>query len=162
MTSQRVLQASCLVAAPLADVFEFFSNPKNLNTLTPSWLGFRIESDPVPEMRVGALFDYRLRVRGLPLRWRTEITAWEPGVRFVDVQRKGPYRLWEHEHLFHEVDGNTEVVDLVRYRVPGGPLEPLLSACLVGPDLRRIFAFREARMLEIFGSPKAATPVETR
>jgi ligand-binding SRPBCC domain-containing protein len=105
-----------------------------------------------PEMGAGTVIDYRLRLHGIPLRWRSEITVWEPPRRFVDVQRRGPYRLWEHEHLFLPKDGGTLVQDRVRYAVPGGSLlAPLVDRLLVRPDLERIFAYRRQRLKEIFG-----------
>jgi ligand-binding SRPBCC domain-containing protein len=94
-------------------------------------------------MRPGALIDYRIRVRGVPMRWRSEITAWEPPFRFVDEQRRGPYRLWVHEHRFTPWGSGTLVSDRVRYAVWGGAL---VRRLLVAPDLQRIFEYRQDRM----------------
>ena len=94
-----------------------------------------------------ALIDYRLRLRGLPIRWRSEITTWQPPHRFVDEQRRGPYRMWIHEHTFTERDGGTLVGDHVRYAVPGGWLADRL---LVRRDLETIFAYRQEKLTEIF------------
>lgn len=135
------------------EVFEFFSNAGNLGALTPPWVEFQILT-PVPiPMRAGALIDYRLRIHGLPIRWRTEITEWEPGHRFVDEQRRGPYRMWVHEHLFEQHADGTLMRDLVRYAVPGGEF---IHRLFVRRDVERIFDFRRARMLEIFGQPHPA------
>ncbi|MGB9275140.1 MAG: SRPBCC family protein [Terrimicrobiaceae bacterium] len=90
---------------PLGEVFSFFADAGNLELLTPPQLNFHILTPCPLEMRVGLLIEYRLRVRGIPLRWQSEITAWEPPHRFVDEERRGPYRLWQHEHLFEERDG---------------------------------------------------------
>ena len=97
------------LARPRAGVFEFFADAANLERLTPPWLGFEILTPRPIAMRVGALIDYRLRVHRIPLRWRTEITAWEPPVSFVDEQLRGPYRLWHHTHTFTEQAGGTAV-----------------------------------------------------
>ena len=129
------------------DVFPFFAEPANLQEITPAWLKFRMITLRPLAMRVGALIDYRLKVRGLPLRWRSEITAWEPPHRFVDEQRRGPYRVWVHEHLFEERDGGTLVVDRVRYGVPGGAL---INWLFVRHDIARIFAHRAAVLRRIF------------
>jgi ligand-binding SRPBCC domain-containing protein len=87
----------------------------------------------------------------------TEITAWEPPRRFVDRQRRGPYRLWVHEHLFEEQREGTLIRDRVRYAVPGGPLAPLLHRLLVGPDVRKIFAHRRQVLTAIFnGGPSCS------
>jgi ligand-binding SRPBCC domain-containing protein len=135
---------------PLEEVFAFFSDAQNLDVLTPPWLHFRILTPaPIP-MAQGTLIDYRISWRWLPLRWRTEITAWEPPRRFVDRQVRGPYRLWVHEHTFEERDGGTLMRDRVEYGVPGWPLESLVNAWVVRPDIERIFAYRRAKMAELF------------
>jgi ligand-binding SRPBCC domain-containing protein len=99
-------------------------------------------------MRMGALIDYRLRVHGFPLRWRSEITAWEPPFRFADEQRRGPYRLWHHDHRFEESDGATRALDIVHYAVP---FDLFSHRLLVKPDITRIFAFRTEALLKRFG-----------
>jgi ligand-binding SRPBCC domain-containing protein len=129
------------------EVFPFFADACNLETLTPPWLSFRILTPAPVAMRSGTLIDYQLRVHGLPLRWRSEITAWDAPHRFVDEQRRGPYRLWIHEHRFEEHNSGTLCVDHVRYAVFGGRLVEWL---FVRRDLERIFAFRRAKLLELF------------
>src|SRR5664279_4082164 len=103
------------------ELFSFFADAGNLQELTPSWLSFQIVTPQPIAIHLNALIDYRLRVRGLPLRWRSEITVWEPSVRFVDEQVHGPFRRWIHEHRFEPRDGGTLAIDHVRYAVPGGP-----------------------------------------
>ena len=132
---------------PLHEVFPFFADAGNLELLTPPWMRFHVVT-PLPiAMRAGALIDYRLRVRGLPLRWRSEITTWDPPHRFVDEQRRGPYRLWHHEHSFEPRDGGTLCRDFVRYAVP---FDFFSHRLLVRPDIGRIFASRERKMRELF------------
>lgn len=151
--AERTLLRTTFVSRPLAEVFPFFANPANLEALTPPWLSFRI-STPLPvAMRAGLLIDYRISLRGLPLSWRSEITAWEPPHRFVDEQRRGPYRLWVHEHLFKERDGGTEIVDRIRYAVLGGRL---IERLFVDRDLARIFDYRQRRIAELLGGDVAA------
>lgn len=135
---------------PRPEVFAFFADAGNLEALTPPWLHFRILT-PLPlDMRAGALLDYRIRVHGLPIRWRTEITAWDPPHRFVDKQTRGPYRLWIHEHTFEEDGpGATLVGDHVRYAVPFGAL---VNRLLVARDVRAIFRYREEKLREVFGA----------
>lgn len=132
---------------PLEEVFSFFADAANLQVLTPGWLDFEILTPDV-EMRVGATIDYRLRLRRMPVRWRSEITAWDPPHRFVDEQRKGPYRRWVHEHRFETRNGGTLVADHVDYAVPGGSM---VNKLFVAPDLRRIFSFRMQKLREMFG-----------
>jgi len=137
---------------PPQEVFPFFAEAANLEAITPPWLGFRVLGQRPGQMGPGTVIDYRLRLHGVPLRWQSEITVWEPPHRFVDVQRRGPYRLWEHEHLFLPRDNGTLVQDSVRYAVPGGPgLESLLERLLVRPDLERIFAYRRQRLRQLLG-----------
>lgn len=150
-----VFRCSVALAAPVDTVFSFFSNAGNLEVLTPPWLRFRVVTEDEIVMSCGAQIDYRLCLHGLPLRWRSEITAWEPPHRFVDEQVIGPYRSWSHEHRFkvEERPGRGPVViasDEVRYRAPGGWL---IDRFLVAPDLERIFRYRTARLRERFGSP---------
>ena len=135
---------------PLPEVFAFFADAGNLERITPPWLRFRILSPQPVEMRAGALIDYRLRLHWVPIRWRSEITAWDPPRRFVDEQRRGPYRTWIHEHEFAERDGGTEARDTVRYAVLGGVLVDVLG---VRRDVGKIFEYRERRLRELFVSP---------
>ena len=144
------LETELWLPRPLADVFAFFADAGNLEALTPPWLRFRILTPQPIAMRKGTRIDYRLRLHGLPVGWMTEITAWEPPRRFVDEQRRGPYRVWIHEHRFAERDGGTEVRDRVRYGVPGGWLVDRLG---VRRDVRRIFEHRSQKMRELFPAP---------
>jgi ligand-binding SRPBCC domain-containing protein len=113
---------------------------------------FEVLTEEPIAMRPGAAIDYRLRLRGLPLRWRTEITEWEPPMRFVDVQLRGPYAEWTHTHSFDEQDGGTLVRDAVRYRLPGPEFAVrLIDRFFVAPDTRRIFGFRHAALERILG-----------
>jgi ligand-binding SRPBCC domain-containing protein len=92
------LETRLFLPRPLEIVFPFFADAGNLEILTPPWLRFEIVTPRPIAMRAGALIEYRLRLHGVPLRWQSEITAWEPPHRFVDEQRRGPYRAWIHEH----------------------------------------------------------------
>jgi len=148
----HTISTEAWVPRPVGEVFAWFADARNLELLTPGWLRFEIVTPTPIAMGVGTLIDYRLRVHGLPMRWRSEITAWEPGRRFVDEQRRGPYRLWVHEHRFDEEDGGTRIRDRVRYAVPGGPLAPLLRRLWVRRDLDRIFGHRLGAMVARFGA----------
>lgn len=133
---------------PRAEVFAFFSDAGNLERLTPPWLGFEILTPRPIAMRPGARIDYRLKIHGLPIRWKTEITAWDPPRQFVDEQLSGPYRLWHHTHTFIEEGDGTRVVDRVRYAMFGGRF---VHKLFVERDVRTIFAFRERVLRDIFG-----------
>lgn len=148
----RTLQSEVWLPSPVEALFAFFSKVENLDTITPAWLRFRILRATDRDIRVGTIIDYRIRLHGVPVRWRTEITAWEPPFRFVDTQLRGPYRTWIHEHTFESSGSGTRVRDRVHYEVPGGILEPLLHRLLVGPDLARIFEYRKRKLFELYGS----------
>lgn len=146
------LEATQTLPRPRAEVFPFFADARNLEALTPPSLSFQILTPTPIAMVAGTQIDYRLKLHGFPLRWRSEIRAWEPPHRFVDFQLRGPYQLWHHEHLFETVElatgEGTRVIDRVRYRLLGGfLLEPLF----VRPDLRRIFGFRQRELARRFG-----------
>jgi ligand-binding SRPBCC domain-containing protein len=152
------LSTSLVVPRPHADVFAFFAEAANLQRITPPWVDFRIVSPQPVEMRVGALIDYRLKVHGIPIRWRSTISAWDPPHLFIDEQLIGPYRRWVHTHRFRPVAGGTEVVDEVEFRAPfGWPAERLF----VQRDVRAIFLHRQQAILDAFGAP-ATGPFEVR
>lgn len=137
------------VPHPLEKVFDFFSRPDNLETLTPSFLRFQITRTP-PRMEAGARIAYKLRIHGFPVHWLTDIELWDPPHRFIDVQRKGPYRLWHHTHTFREQDGGTLIEDTVRYGLPFGALGRLANKLMVARDVRGIFTYREEKIRELF------------
>ena len=129
------------------EVFPFFADAGNLERLTPPSLRFRILTPPPIEMAVGTTIEYRIRLRGIPMRWQSEITAWEPPYRFVDEQRRGPYRLWVHEHIFVPQRGGTLAKDIVRYAVLGGAV---VQRLFVASELERIFEYRNAALKDYF------------
>lgn len=131
----------------LEEVFFFFADAHNLERLTPPWLRFEV-LEPAPlELTAGTLIDYRLRLRGIPIRWQSEISVWEPPHRFVDEQRRGPYRFWIHEHTFTSRDGGTLVGDAVEYDLFCGPL---INRFFVRRDLEKIFAYRHRVLESVF------------
>ena len=135
-----------LIEKPLDEVFSFFSDAHNLVELTPPRLHLVVLTPAPIEMEVGTLIDYRLKLRGIPVRWRTEITEWNPPHFFADEQLKGPYRCWIHKHTFVETDGGTLVGDEVEYAVPGGRL---INKLIVRPDIEQIFAYRSQKLKEL-------------
>jgi ligand-binding SRPBCC domain-containing protein len=138
---------SAWIAADIDRVFQFFSQAENLERLTPAFLNFRILTPTPLTMSAGTTIDYRLRLRGVPITWRSEITRWDPPHCFVDEQRTGPYRRWKHTHLFESQHGGTLVTDRVEYATWGGAL---VNALFVEPELRRIFDYRQAALTEHF------------
>lgn len=140
-----------LVPRKLEEVFEFFSRAENLEILTPDFLHFKIVSiDPQPVQK-GTLISYKLRVRGIPLRWTSEIREWDPPRQFVDFQTHGPYKLWHHTHRFIAEGNNTRIIDEVLYDLPFGLLGKLAHAVMVKSDVENIFHYREMKIQELFG-----------
>lgn len=131
------------------DVFRFFVDARNLEMITPSFLKFRVLKAPEEGLFEGALLEYRIRLHGIPVRWRTRIDVWDPPRTFVDSQQSGPYRSWRHTHDFEALDGGTLVRDVVRYELPFGALGDLVAGKLVERDVALIFAYRRTRLLEL-------------
>ena len=142
------LKSDLWLPRPLDEVFGFFADAANLEALTPPWLHFRIRTPKPIAMRPGTLIDYSIRVHGIPISWQSEISVWEPPHRFVDIQRRGPYRRWEHTHGFAEAPGGTRVTDSVEFDVPLA----FVVGWFVKRDVEKIFAFRRQALLDRFRS----------
>jgi ligand-binding SRPBCC domain-containing protein len=136
---------------PLATVYRFFEDPRNLEQITPKWLNFRILDPDRLVMRAGAEIDYIIRWMGVPLKWKTNITEYQPPLRFVDEQARGPYSLWHHEHTFEETPEGVVIRDQVDYRLPLGVLGRMAHAALVKRQLLEIFRFRQSTIERILG-----------
>jgi ligand-binding SRPBCC domain-containing protein len=136
---------------PIDDVFAFFADAGNLEAITPAWLGFQVLSPQPITMRSGNRIQYRIRWHGLPMRWLTEIQLWSPPTEFVDVQLRGPYRLWHHTHRFESIDGGTLMCDEVRYAMPLGALGRLAHAWSVKSELEALFDYRAVMISKILG-----------
>ncbi len=153
----RVYEREQLVPFALDEVFDLFSDARSLELITPRWLRFGIVGTP-PAIEAGALIRYRLSFRGVPIRWTSRIAVWEPPRRFVDVQVRGPYSLWEHTHSFEAVGGATRIGDRVVYRQPLGPLGDLAERLFARRDIERIFDFRESAVLTLLELRNASKP----
>lgn len=145
-----VFESSQTVHASLNDVFAFFSDPQNLERLTPSTLrfAFRLLPDTVER---GSRISYRLQLHGVPISWDTLIARWDPPHSFVDFQLHGPYALWRHEHRFTEVPGGVRLDDRVQYALPFTPFGNL-AAAFVRKDVERIFTYRREAIAAHFAA----------
>ena len=144
------------------DVFAFFGDARNLETITPPLLRFRVMDPDAIVMGPGALIRYRLRVHRVPVGWLTVIREWDSPYRFVDEQLRGPYALWQHTHTFEPVPatdgGGTLMRDVVRYALPLGPLGELARRLFVARDVEAIFDFRAETIRELLLDPGRLTP----
>jgi ligand-binding SRPBCC domain-containing protein len=148
--SEHIIERSLTVRRSIDEVFEFFADAHNLERITPPELNFHIRTPQPIKIEKGTLIDYQLRLYGIPIKWRTEITTWEPPKVFVDTQLSGPYSQWIHTHRFAAVTSTeTLIEDHVRYRLP---LEPLgdIAHFIVRRQLEYIFDFREKEVARIF------------
>jgi ligand-binding SRPBCC domain-containing protein len=150
----RTIIRESIIRLPIEEVFDFFSNAENLNLLTPGKLNFKILTPLPVKMEKGTLIDYKISIMGIPFKWRTEITDWEPPFRFVDIQLKGPYKVWIHEHVFKKENGSTIVTDNVNYKSKGWILEPVIQKLFIEKKLEEIFDYREKKLKLIFKDDK--------
>lgn len=157
----HLLQREQVVPAAVDDVFAFFAEARNLERITPAWLRFEVLATAPSSVREGTLIDYRLRLHGVPLRWRSRIEQWEPGRAFVDRQIRGPYRLWHHRHEFEPTAEGTLVRDRVHYALPLGVLGTVGHALFVRRDLARIFDFRQRAIAQRFALGEGPVRVPT-
>ncbi|MCO5141620.1 MAG: TIGR01777 family oxidoreductase [Oligoflexia bacterium] len=135
---------------PIEEVFQFFSEAKNLEEITPPWLKFKILHQSTPRIEEGTTFDYQLNIHGLPVKWRSLILDWEENKQFSDIQQKGPYTLWYHTHVFEKMGSGTLMTDRVLYKLPAGYLGDLFLHWKVRADIEKIFFYRRTSIYSRF------------
>lgn len=149
----RYFKTEILLPAPIEDVFDFFSDAKNLERITPDFLHFKVLDQSTPQIQDGTVFNYRLKIRGIPVHWQSRIEQWRPLEQFADTQLRGPYQKWYHLHSFERRGAQTFMKDEVIYRLPLGYLGDLFAGRWVDRDVRNIFAYRSKVISEIFSAP---------
>ena len=138
------------ISKNILDVFDFFSRPENLSRITPPKMGFNILTPSPIEMKEGALIDYTVKILGIPIRWRTLITKYDPPNIFIDQQLKGPYSLWHHTHVFKKIsDNETLIEDIVLYTIPFGFIGRIVHYLYIKRDLEKIFSYRKKKIADI-------------
>ena len=153
------LKTKQFVKTDMATCWDFFSDPKNLSKITPQSMGFIVRTELPDKMYEGLMIEYTVRpMLGIPMNWITEIKTVKNHSFFVDEQRKGPYRIWHHEHHFKEVEGGVEMTDIVSYEIPFGFLGRLMHPILVKNKLKEIFDYRRQKVDELF----IATPISNK
>jgi len=156
---EHTLKRTQTVKASLEEVWDFFSSPENLDALTPNEMGFDIITPrPLPKMFAGQIIDYTVRpILNIPMKWRTEIIEVDHLKQFVDLQIKGPYKLWHHTHIFEDLGNEVKMTDIVRYALPFGALGNIVHPIFVKAKLKEIFDFRYQKVEELFNASKKAT-----
>lgn len=145
------LKKKQLVNTDLQTCWDFFSSPNNLKKITPTYMGFKVLVDLPEKMYEGLMIAYKVKpVLGIPLNWITEIKNVKEGQYFVDEQRKGPYKIWHHEHHFKETSNGVEMIDIVSYELPLGFLGRLAHTVFVKKQLEDIFKYRFDKVNELF------------
>ncbi|SFU66259.1 Ligand-binding SRPBCC domain-containing protein [Pustulibacterium marinum] len=146
----------------MEEAWKFLSDPKNLKTITPDYMGFDIVSGSTGEMFEGQIIQYIVTpVAGIKTKWVTEITHIKDKTYFVDEQRFGPYALWHHKHFIEEIEGGVLMTDIVDYKLPAGIIGQLVHPFLVKPKLREIFSYRAEKLKAIYGElQESATTLE--
>jgi ligand-binding SRPBCC domain-containing protein len=145
------LKRTQIVKTDLKSCWDFFSSPENLSKITPDSMGFNIRTMVPEEMYEGLIISYTVKpLLRIPINWVTEITHVKPMEYFVDEQRKGPYKMWHHEHHFREIEGGVEMIDIVSYELPFGFLGKLIHPIVVEKKLNEIFSYRTKVISEFF------------
>jgi len=146
------LKSTQVLPISLNEAWDFFSRPQNLQSITPAYLGFKITSELADQMYAGQVITYKVKpLLRIPMFWMTEITHVEEAKYFVDEQRFGPYALWHHQHHFKEVQGGVEMLDIIHYKLPFGPLGSLVNFLFVRKQLKGIFDYRFRYLEDHFG-----------
>ena len=151
--SHRLVRTTHL-GGDIERIFEFFKDPRNLETITPPWLGFRIKSTSDDVVQSGTRIRYHLRLHGIPMSWESRITEFVENSHFADEQLSGPYSRWYHRHTFRAVDGGVEMIDDVEYRLPFGPFGRLVHWLIVRHQLRAIFDYRTTIIEALLGAAR--------
>lgn len=146
----NTFQTEVILNAPKDEVFSFFSKAENLCLMTPNWLKIKILTPTPISIKKGYLIDYRIKILSIPVKWKTEITCWEPPDLFIDEQIKGPYKIWKHKHQFIEHNNQTKMIDRVQYQVPGWFLSPIVHKFFVRNAVKNIFEFRSDVIRKLF------------
>lgn len=153
----KIYTKTCKQKLPISlnEAWEFFSNPRNLKTITPDYMGFVIQSGADKPMFPGQIIQYIVTpVLGIKTKWVTEITHVQDQKYFVDEQRYGPYSLWHHKHFLKEIPNGVEMEDIIDYKIPMGILGQMIHPILVKPKLDEIFEYRRTKLIELFGEMK--------
>ncbi|MBL1214612.1 MAG: SRPBCC family protein [Ignavibacteriae bacterium] len=143
------IKSEQIIKLPIEKVFSFFERPENLSLITPKWLKFNILTPEPLVMKSGAIFDYQIKIFGIPNRWKTLITDYDPPYKFVDEQAKGPYKKWIHTHTFEKIEGGTLVTDNVDYDLYGGAAAKIINEIYIKHSVKSIFTYRSKVLNEI-------------
>lgn len=145
-----VLHRRQWIPEDIENTWQFFSAEKNLETITPPWLQFKVRKKDTDTIETGSHIDYDLKIHGIPVHWRSKILDFQPQKQFRDVQIKGPYQVWDHLHKFKKLGKGTLIEDYIRYKLPVGLVGNLFGLPIVQRDVKQIFNFRQNKLKELF------------
>lgn len=143
-------QTEVVIPRPVKEVWPFFADAHNLEKITPPWLNFKVLSQSTQKIQEGTTFEYKLRVKGFPVKWKSKIINWIDEKQFMDIQLEGPYSRWEHLHTFEPTEGGTLMKDTVDYELPFGALGRIAAGWMVDKDVKTIFEYRKKVIVDIF------------
>ena len=149
-TGERILTRLQWIPKSMEDTFEFFQNEKNLEDITPPSLNFKVLKKSTDKIEKGSLIDYKLKINGIPIKWRTLIATWNPPESFSDYQLKGPYKKWDHTHNFRPLGSGTLMEDRVIYKLPLGLVGRIFAMWYVKKDVNKIFNYRWDKVKDMF------------
>jgi len=138
------------IKLPVDKVFDFFSQPENLEKITPAEIGFQIITPTPIEMKKNLIIDYKIKICGFPVSWKTCITNYKPPILFSDIQIEGPYSIWEHTHIFKKYESGTQISDIVYYKPPFGLVGIIANHFFISRMLKKIFNYRYENIGKIF------------
>lgn len=146
------LVKSQFIDTPINEVFSFFEKPENLQEITPPYLNFKIITPSPIKMEEGQVISYKIKLRGIPLTWKSLISLYDPPNSFIDEQIRGPYAIWHHTHTFKEEDGGTMIEDEVKYAIPFSIIGRICNHLFIKNDLNKIFQYRKEKISLIFNN----------
>jgi len=149
--SSNIFHAKQYIDRPIEEIWDFFSAEENLERITPTFMNFHVVNKSTDNIEKGSIIDYKLKVHGIPMKWKTEILELDKGVKFVDFQLSGPYKMWHHTHTFHKLAQGTLIEDKVKFQVPMGALGSLVATKFILSDIHSIFDFRKKIISKEFG-----------
>ena len=150
MSKKYIMEKHQFISKTKSEVFNFFKTPENLEKITPSNLNFKIHTPSPILMKKNAVIEYQIKIFFFPIYWRTLIKSYDPPNSFKDIQLNGPYKIWDHTHIFKECKNGTMMIDRIVYSIPYGFIGRMVHFIWIKRELKNIFNHRYKIIEEIF------------